>query len=79
VFSTIVRLNFEVLMAEIPMILCAFPYVKLLNIKCYYWSSELANKMYAASVVRMNSANKTNVGSKQANPSQTIPLMFELL
>jgi len=78
-FSTIVHLNFEVLTAEIPVILCAFLYVKLLTIKCYDWSRELANKMCTASVVRMNSANKTNVGNKQANPSQTIPLMFALL
>jgi hypothetical protein len=38
--------------------------------------AKLANKMCAASVVRMNSANKTSIGS---NPSQAIPLLFELL
>ena len=75
----IVHLNFEILTAEIPVILCAFPYVTLLTTKCYDWSSELANKICASSIVRMNSANKTNVGRKQASASQTIPLMFELL
>jgi hypothetical protein len=62
-----------------PWFFFVFPYVKLLTIKCYDWSNELTNKMCAASVVRMNSANKTNVGSKQTNPTQTIPLMCELL
>jgi hypothetical protein len=33
---------------------------------------KLANKMRAASVLRMNSANITSIGSKQAKPSHTI-------
>lgn len=69
-FSTIVHLNVEVLMAEIPVILCAFPLMKLLTIKCYDWSSKWASKMCTASVVRTNLANKTNIGNKpiQAKP-----------
>jgi hypothetical protein len=38
---------------------------------------KLANKMCVASVPRMNSANVTSIGSKQA--SQAIPFLFELL
>jgi hypothetical protein len=34
--------------------------------------AKLANKMCAASVTRMNSANKISVGSKQAKPCHTI-------
>lgn len=43
--------------------------MKLLTIKCYDWSSKLANKMCAASIVRMNSAKK-NKCWKQASHSK---------
>ena len=41
--------------------------------------AKLANKTCAASVARMNSANKTSTGSKQAMPSEAILILFELL
>jgi hypothetical protein len=34
--------------------------------------AKLANKMCTDSTARMNSANKTSVGSNQAKPSHTI-------
>jgi len=77
-FSTIVHLNFEVLMTEIPMILCAFPYVKLLTIKCYDWSSKWAIKCALLLLWEWIQPEK-NKCWKHSNPSQTIPLMFELL
>jgi len=33
---------------------------------------KFANKMWDASVMKMNSANKTSVGSKEAKPCHTI-------
>jgi hypothetical protein len=42
-------------------------------------AAKLANKTCAASIVRMNSANKTSFGSKQVQPSQTMLFLFELL
>jgi len=40
---------------------------------------KLANKTCAASVARMNSANKANVGNKTDKTCQAIPVLFELL
>jgi hypothetical protein len=41
--------------------------------------AKLANKTRPASVGKMNSANKTSVGSKQTKPSQTVLFFFELM
>ena len=40
-FSVILHSNFEVLPVETPLILCRFPFVKLLINKCYDWSSKI--------------------------------------
>jgi hypothetical protein len=38
--------------------------------------AKLANKTFAASVAKINSANKASVGSKQTKPSQAKPYYF---
>jgi len=42
-FSVIVQSNFEVLPVETPLILCGFPFMKLLINKCYDWYSKISH------------------------------------